>query len=247
MKDTPEQAYAAGRISKEELDYIKDGAAANVTAAKPKARYRDVAGDPQLWIITAIVFIKTFVYWGAATWLSSFLVEQHGFNIKTMGLLSALPFAVGFLGQMVSGWMVDKVTKSKAKPLMIAAFTGLAVVLFFVSLVPKGNIPLLILTLAIQGFFIVFYDGPIYVFVQMRYPKELIGTVTGVTQTVGQFGSFIAPTVAGFLVVTGTGTSNFTSVFRLFMVAAIVGIVLSLMINESPLKQEASRESNISA
>lgn len=245
MKDTPEQAYAVGRISKEELDYIKEGATTSAKAEGQKARYRDVAGDPQLWIITAIVFIKTFVYWGAATWLSSFLVEQHGFNIKTMGLLSALPFAVGFIGQMTSGWMLDKVTKSKAKPLLISAFTGLAVILFLVTLVPKGNIPLLIITLAIQGFFIVFYDGPIYVFVQMRYPKELVGTVTGVTQMIGQFGSFIAPTVAGFLVVTGKGISNYTDVFRLFMVAAIIGIVLSIVIKESPLKQENSNHANL--
>ena len=239
MKDTPEQAYAVGRISKEELDYITEGATMSAKADKPKARYRDVAGDPQLWVITAIVFIKTFVYWGAATWLSSFLVEQHGFNITTMGLLSALPFAVGFIGQMTSGWMLDKVTKSKAKPLLIAAFAGLAAILYFVPLVPKGNIPLLIIVLVIQGFFIVFYDGPIYVFIQMRYPKELVGTVTGVTQMIGQFGSFIAPKVAGFLIVTGTGVSNFTSVFHMFMYASIVGLVLSLIIKENPLKQEA--------
>jgi len=198
-----------------------------------------IAKDPHLWVITGIVFLKTFVYWGAATWLSSFLVEQHGFSITTMGLLASLPFFVGFASQMSSGWIMDKVTGGKAKPIFLTAFTMAAAVLYFVTTIPKGNVPLLVIALAILGWAVVFWDGPIYAFVQMRYPKEMIGTVTGVTQMIGQFGSFFAPTIAGFLVVAKTATTdaNYTNVFLLFMGAALVGVVLSFIINESPLKR----------
>lgn len=243
MKDTPEQALKEGRLNEAEFEYIKGTAAEKAAvAAQSKPQYGIVMRDPQLWIITSIVFIKTFVYWGAATWLSSFLVEQHGFNIKTMGLLASLPFFVGIAGQMCSGWMMDKVTKSKAKPLILGAFTALAGVLYFVTLIPKGDMTLLIGALTLQGFLIVFYDGPIYAYIQMRYPKSLVGTVTGVTQMIGQFGSFVAPTVAGFLVLGGaSGSANFTNVFLLFMAASIVGALLTLFINEKPMKQNVEQ------
>lgn len=244
MKDSPEKAHKEGKISKEELDYIReDSAATNVIN---KANLGIIAKDPQLWIITAIVFVKTSVHWGTATWISSWLVEQHGFNIKTMGLLASLPWVIGFLSQMVSGWMLDKVTKSKSKPLLIFAFTGLSVILFFVTIIPKGSIPLLILGLVILGFFDAFYDPPIYTYVQMRYPQELIGTATGFTQAIGQFGSFITPTVAGFLIVTGgaSGIANYSKVFYLFMTIAIIGAILSILIKESPLKITNSNQNN---
>jgi sugar phosphate permease len=239
MKDTPEQGLAAGRVSQAEFDYIKGGMTSAAEAkSQPAAGYKEIASDPQLWIITTIVFLKTFVYWGAATWLSSFLIEQHGFSLAKMGLLASLPFCVGFVSQMCSGWMMDKVTKSKAKPLIFASFAALAAVLAVVTLIPKGDTGLLICALTLQGFFIVFWDGPIYAFVQMRYPKNLVGTVTGVTQAVGQFGSFVAPTIAGFLVVAGVaGTANFTKVFLLFTAFSIVGAVLALFMNESPMRQ----------
>ncbi|MCL4534718.1 MAG: MFS transporter [Bacteroidetes bacterium] len=239
MRNTPEEAHAEGRVSKAELEYIKEGLATQAQAGSPKAPFSVVAKDPHLWVITSIVFIKTFVYWGAATWLSSFLVEQHGFSITTMGLLASLPFFVGFVSQMSSGWIMDKITGGKAKPIFITAFTLLAAVLYFVTTIPKGDVTLLIMALAVQGWAVVFYDGPIYAFVQMRYPKEMIGTVTGITQMIGQFGSFVAPTIAGFLVIAKTATSaaNYTNVFLLFMVAALVGIALSLVISESPLKK----------
>lgn len=238
MKDTPEVALQAGRISRAEFDYIKGGvtAAAPGVKAQPTAGFKEISKDPQLWIITAIVFFKTFVYWGAASWLSSFLVEQHGFNLAKMGLLASLPFFVGFVSQMCSGWMMDKVTKSKAKPLIFSSFAGIAMVLGLITLIPKGSIGLLIFALTLMGFFIVFWDGPIYAFVQMRYPKNLVGTVAGVTQMVGQFGSFVAPTIAGFLVLAGAGgTANFTKVFLLFMSISIMGAVLALFMNESPM------------
>jgi sugar phosphate permease len=239
MRDTPQQAYRDGRVSKAELDYIESGLATQAAATRAKTSYSVVVKDPHLWVITAIVFIKTFVYWGAATWLSSFLVEQHGFDIKTMGLLASLPFFVGFVSQMSSGWIMDRVTGGKAKPIILAAFLMLAAVLYAVTLIPKGAVLLLVIALTIQGWGVVFYDGPIYAFVQMRYPKHLIGTVTGVTQAIGQFGSFVAPTIAGFLVIAGpAGSANYTNVFLLFMGAAIVGAVLSAILNEAPLKQE---------
>ena len=245
MRNTPEDAHAEGRVSTAELQYIREGLATQAQAGAPKAPYSVVAKDPHLWVITGIVFLKTFVYWGAATWLSSFLVEEHGFSLTAMGLLASLPFFVGFVSQMSSGWIMDKVTGGKAKPIFLVAFGMAAAVLYFVTTIPKGNVPLLVIALAILGWAIVFWDGPIYAFVQMRYPKEMVGTVTGVTQMIGQFGSFIAPTLAGFLVVakTATTTANYTNVFLLFMGAALIGVVLSLIINEAPLKKPAESPS----
>jgi sugar phosphate permease len=239
VKDSPELAYKAGKLSKEELDLIKEGRPAAQSAQAVKTSFLKMCKDLQLWIISVIVFLRLFVFWGTSFWLSSFLAEQHGFNIKTMGVLASLPYIVGFFSQMCSGWMMDKVTKSKAKPLILVTFAGLSLILYAITLIPKGNVPLLIIALAILGFFNVFYDGPIYAFVQLRYPKDVVGSVTGVTQAVGQFGSFVAPAVTGFFVTVGAaGAANFTIVFMMFMGSAILGLILSVILKEAPLTAE---------
>lgn len=243
MIDTPQKAFKEGKVTKEELDYITQDISTDKAENKPRVGFKEIAKDPQLWFITGVVFAKTSCHWGTSAWLSSFLIEQHGFNIKTMGLLAALPWVVGLLSAATSGTMLDKVTKSKSKPLLMAAFIGLALVLFFVPMIPKGDIPLLVIGLALQGFFVVFYDGPIYSYIQLRYPKELVGTATGVNQLFGQFGSFVAPTLAGFLIVAGAGgTANYTNVFHLFMGIAIFGIICSLALKETPFVLKKSEE-----
>ncbi|MGO9622210.1 MAG: MFS transporter [Desulfobaccales bacterium] len=237
VKDKPEQAYQAGKLTKEELDYIKAGQPVVHSGGVAKASFRKMLGDLQLWIISFIVFLRLFVFWGTSFWLSSFLAEQHGFKITTMGALASLPYVVGFGSQMCAGWMMDKVTKSRAKPLIIVAFAGLALILYGITLIPKGDTVLLIFALGILGFFNVFYDGPIYAFVQLRYPKDVIGSVTGITQAVGQFGSFVAPAVTGFFVTVGAkGTANFTTVFLMFVIVSVLGLILSAMLNETALK-----------
>lgn len=242
MKNTPKEALADSKnINQAEVDYISSGMPIKSQTGSEKGLLKLIIKDPQLWIMTGIVFMKTFVYWGAATWITSFLVEQHGFNIKTMGLLASLPFAVGFLSQMSSGWMLDKITKQKAKPLIVVAFVGLAAVLFFVGLIPKGAIGLLVLILILHGYFVVLYDGPIYTYMQMRYPAKVIGAATGFTQSIGQFGSFLAPSIAGFLVVTNGTTANYSGVFTLFGIAAVTGAVLSIFLKDKPLQLEEAK------
>ncbi|MGI9860872.1 MFS transporter [Moorella naiadis] len=248
MYNKPEEALQAGRINQEEYNYIKkqDMVKANTnTAVKVKPDFKEVAGDPYLWVITAIVFCKTSVYWGTTTWLTSYLVEQHGFNIKAMGFLAAIPFLVGLLGQMLGGTLMDKVFNSKARPVLSLAFFALAVVLYAVNLIPKGNIPILIIVFGLLGMFVVMYDGPIYAFVQLRYPNEMVGTVTGITQGIGQFGGFVAPIIAGFLIVTKATGISYHNVFLYFAGMAIIGTLLSLSLNEKPIIVRPAKNSSM--
>ena len=246
MKDSPRLALQHGKhISEAEINYIEDGMP--IKGAPEKGLLKLIIKDPQLWILTFLVFLKTFVYWGAATWITSFLVEQHGFNIQTMGLMASLPFAVGFLSQMSAGLMLDKLTKQRSKPIILAAFVGLASVLFFVGLIPKGAVPLLVLVLVLQGYFVVLYDGPLYTYVQMRYPAKVVGAATGFTQSIGQFGAFVAPSVSGFLVVTHGSTANYAGVFTLFGIVSIVGAVLTLFLKDGPYQLKPERASGLTA
>jgi MFS family permease len=146
-----------------------------------------------------------------------------------MGMLASLPFAVGFLSQVSSGWMLDKLTKQRAQPIILDAFMGLAFVLFFVGLVPKGMVPLLILVLLVQGYLVVLYDGPLYTYMQMRYPATVVGAATGLTQSIGQIGAFLAPTISCFLVVQHGTTSNYAGcidIIRNFNCRCSFGLVL---------------------
>lgn len=53
-------------------------------------------------------FLCAMVY-GAASWLPTYLLRSHGFEIKDVGMLMAImAVPIGMLGALTAGWMVDR-------------------------------------------------------------------------------------------------------------------------------------------
>ena len=86
------------------------------------------------------------------------------------------------------------------------------------------------------GFFINFPWGVMQAFPSVRYPKEVVGRAMGITNGLGQFGAFISPVIAGYLVVTlPDGSYNFANVFIFWSALAAVASVAAFMLAEKPV------------
>ena len=72
-------------------------------------------------------------------------------------------------------------------------------------------------------------------FISLRYPKEVVGRAMGITNGVGQFGSFISPLVAGYLVLTlDDGVLDFRNVFIFWSALALCATVFISFLKETP-------------
>ncbi|QCJ41227.1 MFS transporter [Bacillus sp. S3] len=192
--------------------------------------------DSYFYLYSIIQFCQLAVYWGCTTWLTSFLVKQHGMDIGKMGIIASLPYIVSIFSMMLGGWLMDKVFH-RMKPIALIAYLSLVPLLLIIGRVDKGNISLLLPLLLLIGFFISFNIGASLASLQNRYPKEVLGKAIGISNTAGQFGSFISPIIAGYLViVNASGSQNFNQVFTFLACIAGAGALCAFFMKEQPLE-----------
>ncbi len=240
VSDKPETMLAKGRLSQEEYEFIKAGLVAEDEsgAAAPKVTYGVLLRDRHFWIYTVQLFMTLAVYWGSTTWISSFLYEQHGFSLKTMGLLASVPYAVAFFSTILGGWLMDKVFR-RVKPVALISYICAIPILYFIGQVEKGSHTMLIIMLFLSGAFVNMIWGVIYAYPQIRYPKHVVGLAAGLSNGLGQMGAFLSPLVAGFLVYRDeAGAAYYDRVFIMFAICSFIAAVAVCFLNEKTYKQE---------
>lgn len=237
VSNSPDEMYKKGRVSKEELDHINAGLVTEDRTWSTREAVKFLLKDRSFIVYSLIGFCGTGAYWGSTTWLSSFLMEQHGFNIKEMGVIAGVPYLLGLLSTFIGGYLVDKHYKGSVKPVLWMCFIPAAILYFSVAQVAKGDVTLLIIILALMGFFVSLYSGGQYVYAILRYPKEVVGCAVGLSNFVWQMGAFFAPVVAGFLVTKTDVGFSYTGAFALFGGMCLCGALLVFWLDESHLKK----------
>ena len=236
MADYPGQMLQKGKMTQEEYDLITYSVGEEMDAREKTYSTKIFTTDIQYYLFTFNFFILLMIYWGMTTWISTFLVKQHGMDIKTMGVFAAMPYIVAGFAMWLGGFLADKVFQGRMKVVTMIGFLGCIPVLFFIGRVPKGEPVLLLLGLALGGFFINFPWGVMQAFPSMRYPKEVVGRAMGFTNGVGQFGSFVSPLIAGYLVVTlRDGSYDFSNVFLFWSGLALLAVVSTYFLKETPI------------
>ena len=234
IADSPGQMLQKGKMTKEEYDLITSSVGEGAEVHGKKYSTKIFSTDIQYYLFTLNFFILLMIYWGMTTWISTFLVKQHGMDIKTMGLFAAVPYIIAGFSMWLGGFIADKVFQGRMKVVTIIGFLGCIPVLYFIGQVPKGQTGLLLLCLALGGFFVNFPWGVMQAFPSMRYPKEVVGRAMGITNGVGQFGSFISPLISGYMVVTLPDSSyDFGNVFLFWSVLSFFAVFSTFFLKES--------------
>lgn len=238
VSDGPKEMFDKGRLNPDEYRYIAESGfdgGEPVAKAVQKKNYGIFLKDGYFYVYTLALFCQLMVYWGSTTWLTSFLVKQHGMDIKQMGFFASAPYIVAFFAMMLGGWLMDKVFH-RMKPVALIAYLGCIPVLWILGVVEKGQTGLLLMMLLLSGFFINLNFGSIYAYIQKRYPKEVVGSATGLSNGIGQMGSFVSPLVAGYLVKVGAnGEQDFSMVFAFFALSSAVAALASFILKEKPV------------
>lgn len=240
VSDSPKEMHDKGKVSDAEYQLISETAGGDLHESGP-AKYSTAifAKDPVFYLYCFAWFAHLMVYWGMTVWISTFLVKQHGLNIKTMGLFAALPYFISFCSQNLGGWLQDKIFHGQVRQITMIAFLGCVPVMYFIGKVPAGENALLLLCLGLGGFFITLSSSSMSSFPALRYPKEAVGRAMGISNGIGQFGSFLSPLIAGYLVITlPDGRFDFIHVFIFWAVASLISGILMFFLKETPRNAE---------
>ncbi len=243
LQDTPRESMEKGFMKKEEHDMIVESIGHDSAVTGKKYSPKIFTTDVQFYLYTISWFIMLMIYWGMTTWISTFLVRMHGLNIKTMGFYASMPFVVAFFAMYSGGWIADKVFQGRPKMVTIIGFLGCIPVLYMIGATPKGDTGPLLFWLAMGGWFINLPWGVMQAFPAMRYPKEVVGRAMGITNGAGQFGSFISPMIAGYLVIEmADKTFDFSNVFLFWSILAAIGAVCVFFLKEKTEVDHAAFE-----
>jgi MFS transporter, AAHS family, cis,cis-muconate transporter len=145
-----------------------------------------------LWTVTSIAL--QFGYYGANTWLPSYLVRDLGLNLQSMGWYVAATYAMMIVGKVAAGYAADLFGRRAvwiAAGILTAAYLPL-----FVYNATAANVPYLLL-----GFGLL-YGAPYAVnatYMSESFPTSVRGTAVGVAYNVGRIGATSSPLLIGFM------------------------------------------------
>lgn len=185
---------------------------------------RELVRNPAALKLTVIWFSTSIVYIGMISWMPSYLMKQYQIDLLHIGLASAVPYLIAFLGTNSVGWLLDKAGQGREKHFMIGGSLGCAA--FLSLMITTTSITLLVVywTLCLLSFNFVY--ATVFSVPLKHFRSNLIGSATGLMNFGGQMAGSIAPIVMGSLIVAFGGT--YLAAFWFLVAAAVVAFLVSL-------------------
>jgi MFS transporter, AAHS family, cis,cis-muconate transporter len=148
-----------------------------------------------LWSVTAVAL--QFGYYGANTWLPSYLVRDLGVNLQSMGWYVAGTYAMMVLGKAVTGYLADIVGR-RAMWVASGVLTAIYLPVLVYAATP-ATVPYLLLVFGLL------YGAPYAVnatYMSESFPAHVRGTAMATSYNVGRIGSTVSPILIGSVATT---------------------------------------------
>ena len=162
------------------------------------------------------------------TFLSADVPTGAGYGAIVSGqLMINVTVISGIFGPMILGLMVDKVFKGRTREVFLIGFALMCIFMYTIKIpLVYENKVLLSISLMMAGFGVQFVMPAIYIFISKSYRHQIVGKMTGLWMGIGAFGGVLGLYVAGK---TLTSTGNYSIAFMLMSLAALAGLVISII------------------
>ncbi|XP_037294522.1 putative inorganic phosphate cotransporter [Manduca sexta] len=190
----------------------------------------------------SLIFVHCGQNWGLWTLMTempSYMRQVLGVDIKSNGLMSALPYMAIYLLSYPFGFLADYIPNKKwlsvtatRKLSNSIGFFGPAIALIFLSYTPAGNVVMGVALLTIVvGLNVGHITG--FVLVHLDMAPNFAGTLLGITNCSANIISIIAPLVAGAVLKDETDPDQWRKVFYISSAVYIVGNTIYLIFGTS--------------
>jgi MFS family permease len=215
-------------ISNEERQYLETTFQEEVAAREPVDReiYWQALLAPQVLLLASVKLLMLSGQLGYLFWLPSAIEKAKSVSNFVVGVLYAVPFAVGAISLLIVSAHSDKVHERRnhvAMPMIIGGLALLGGVLF------SGRWPafaFIFVCLAAIGAFAPL--GPFWAMPTEWFSRKMAGSVAGFVNGIGNLGGFFGPLLVGYL---NKRTGNFHDGFALLGVFMLVGAILTYWLN----------------
>ena len=154
------------------------------------------------------------------------------FNIKSNGFISASPFIVQYILQIIGGWLSDMAIRSSYSPRIISIRkinTAIGVVVPAIFIVLAGyagcDTTLAITFFVISAGFIAF-SVPGSKTSVLDFAPSYSGVIFGVSNTIANFSGFLAPMVTGYLLSKENNLEQWQMAFWVSSIVYLPGFIV---------------------
>jgi ACS family hexuronate transporter-like MFS transporter len=220
FKDNPRDQK---NISAKELEMIEQNQATATTMSSnlPLSYFLK---HPTFISIAIAFFAVNYILYFFLTWFPSYLVDARHLSIKSMSIVSVIPWLIGLIGQMSGGFISDFIYSKTNKLLFsrkIVIVTSLLLSAVGVGLCGLANTTIMAVILMTIGVFFMYIPiANIWAIIQDMVPKDKVGATGGFVHFISNISGIIGPSVTGIIVLS---TGHYTSAFLLAGILAVLG------------------------
>lgn len=135
-----------------------------------------------------------FGYYGANTWLPSYLITDLGMDLKNMSLYVAGTYTAMVAGKILAGYLADKFGRRS-----IWLVGGLATAVAMPLIVMYANTSNVIYLMILFGFLYAIPYALLAAYMSESFPVEVRGTSVATMSSIGKIGSVTAPLFVGYM------------------------------------------------
>ena len=217
IDDNPRTARWLDEAEREQLVRTLDSEKDQVVA-RP-GHWLSTLWHPTVMLLALYNFFALMAEWGVNIWLPT-VMKETGLSIGVVGLLSAVPSAVGMLVMVLVAMSSDRMRERKWHMIAATSISGLALILM--PLGGSGSVAAIcFLTVAVGAFLGRF--GPFWTLPSEVLPPAVLGVGIGLINGMGNLGGTVGPYFFGF-VRTQTGS------FSLALTVGGISLILSSLI-----------------
>jgi MFS transporter, ACS family, hexuronate transporter len=187
------------KLSNTERDYILQDEKEPETQKLP---WKAIVSYKQTWGICLARFLTDPIWWFFLYWLPKYLHSNYHIDLTKIGLPLVVIYVVSMGGSIFGGWLSSFLIKRGKNPLaarkLTIFFMALLVVpIFFTSF--TSNMWLAVLLISMATFAHQGYAANIFTIVSDIYPKNAVGSVTGLSGFAGAIGGVLFSGAVGLI------------------------------------------------
>ncbi|MBT2696511.1 MFS transporter [Bacillus sp. ISL-40] len=205
-------------------------------ANKPSRKeYAELLRNSYLWRVLLIFFFINITSWGLISWMPSYLMQGLGIDLKSVGLISAIPSLFMTIGMIISGRIINKVG-SNAKYGVITGIIIMGASLYLMS--SSSSVFQVIMYQCIAFTFMSFIMSFIFTLPHRVMEQKVVGTAFGIINLGGQAAGIFSPMIMGALIASSGG--SYKSAFLFLTICCLVAAVLTCFLPSAKNKQTAT-------
>jgi MFS family permease len=105
------------------------------------AYWRTLLRSRNMLALSVMYIPNCMIFYFCITWLPTYLLERHHFNISGMALFAGLPLLVSMPGDLLGGWLTDRLSRRYGLRVGRCGLGGAAYTVVGIALIAAGLVP----------------------------------------------------------------------------------------------------------